>query len=344
MCAARRPWLDPLDLIEAAYAWRDSDAAWLKGIADAARRLSTASGASARLVEAREARPKILAAAFDGVPEHAWGEATSEDVPALPATLARALYSPGVPVAFARDRARPLPARDQAFLANTFESWGWEDALGILARDLGGRVLHVGIPMARRTRLHSRTLHRLGCVAAHLTSALRLRLAERPASGAPSSDAVLEPSGAVRHAAGSARDASVRARLTRAVRERERALGPLRRTDPDAALGLWRGLVGGTWSLLDHWDTDGRRFVLARRNAPHVADPKALTPPERAVVAFLAAGHPEKYVAYLLGLSPSTVATHFASARRKLRVTSRAGLVALLAPRAAPRHPRRNDT
>jgi DNA-binding NarL/FixJ family response regulator len=46
-------------------------------------------------------------------------------------------------------------------------------------------------------------------------------------------------------------------------------------------------------------------------------------------IAFLAMGHAHKYVAYLLGLSPSTVAGHFASARRKLGVANREELTAL---------------
>ncbi|HET7753490.1 MAG TPA: helix-turn-helix transcriptional regulator, partial [Anaeromyxobacteraceae bacterium] len=207
---------------------------------------------------------------------------------------------------------------------------------------VSGQVLHLDVPMRSRRAFHPRTLHRLACVAAHFTSALRLRRGGPAAPDAPSTDAILEPGGAVRHAVGEARRESVRARLSRAVRAAERARGLLRRADPDAALSMWRGLVDGTWSLVDHWDSDGRRYVLVRRNAPSVADPKALTAAERAVVTFLAMGHPEKYVAYLLGLAPSTVGTHFASARRKLGVTSREGLVELLAPRLG--YPARQPT
>jgi DNA-binding CsgD family transcriptional regulator len=345
MRAARRAQLDCLGIIEAGYAWHPRDEDWLQGIAQAACGLASSTGVSARLDDVSDdERPRTLAAAFDRDAERPRLDALSERLASLPPALRRTLFEPGPAVGFARDRVRSLPAREQALLAETFASLGWLDVLGIYARDVSGQLLHVDIAVTRRERLHPRTLHRLACVAAHLTSALRLRLAGPPAPDAPSTEAVLEPSGAVRHAVRDASRRSVRARLTRAVRELDVARGTLRRSDPDASLALWKGLVDGTWSLVDHWDGDGRRFVLARRNAPHVADPKALTVSERAIVAFLAMGHPVKYVAYLLGLSPSTVATQFALARRKLGVRSREGLVDLFAPRAGNRSPERKHT
>src|SRR5512143_2854719 len=69
------------------------------------------------------------------------------------------------------------------------------------------------------------------------------------------------------------------------------------RADPDEALQLWRGLVDGTWSLVDHHDTDGKRYLLARRNQPGVREPTALTQNERSVLAFAAMGHQNKYIA-----------------------------------------------
>jgi DNA-binding CsgD family transcriptional regulator len=87
--------------------------------------------------------------------------------------------------------------------------------------------------------------------------------------------------------------------------------------------------VDGTWSLVDHVESDGRRWVLARRNAPGARDPKALSPRERDVLALAALGHSNKYVGYLLGLAPSTVAGHLAAAQRKLRLRSRSELIAM---------------
>jgi DNA-binding CsgD family transcriptional regulator len=121
-----------------------------------------------------------------------------------------------------------------------------------------------------------------------------------------------------------------RARLAAAVRAVERARGRLRTMDPDESIALWRGLVAGEWSLVDRCDADGRRFILARRNRPGVPDVKALTQREREVLAFTARGRSNKYTAYALGLSPSTVASHLASAERKLDARSRRDVIALL--------------
>jgi DNA-binding NarL/FixJ family response regulator len=122
-------------------------------------------------------------------------------------------------------------------------------------------------------------------------------------------------------------------------RAMENARGRLRRSDPDEALLLWQGLVDGTWSLVDQHESDGKRYLLARRNAPDVRDPLALTPRERVVLAFAAMGHQNKFIAYLLGLPVSKVAGHLAGARRKLRVTSRAELIRCFTPASDLPHP-----
>ncbi len=106
----------------------------------------------------------------------------------------------------------------------------------------------------------------------------------------------------------------------------DRARGPLRRRDPEAAVRIWEALVAGRWSLLDHFDSDGRRFIVAHRNDAEVADARGLTHRERQVVAQVALGQSNKMIAYELGLSTSTVANHLASARAKLGLPSAAAL------------------
>ena len=76
----------------------------------------------------------------------------------------------------------------------------------------------------------------------------------------------------------------------------------------------------GRWSLLDHFDSDGRRFVVAHRNDARVADVRGLTLRERQVLAYAGLGHSNKVIAYELGLSTSTVSTHLARARKKMRL------------------------
>jgi DNA-binding NarL/FixJ family response regulator len=86
--------------------------------------------------------------------------------------------------------------------------------------------------------------------------------------------------------------------------------------------------VDGRWSLVDRFESDGRRFMVAHRNEPDVRDPRALSKRERQVVAFAATGHSNKLIGYELGVSPSSVAKHLGVAARKLGVRSRAELVA----------------
>lgn len=96
-----------------------------------------------------------------------------------------------------------------------------------------------------------------------------------------------------------------------------------------AALGLWQALVAGRWSILDRIDTDGRRFLLARRNERGVIDPRALNSREQQVASHALLGQSNKLIGYQLGLAPSTVAGHLARACRKLGVHSRAERIAV---------------
>jgi DNA-binding CsgD family transcriptional regulator len=79
--------------------------------------------------------------------------------------------------------------------------------------------------------------------------------------------------------------------------------------------------------MVDWFDTDGRRFVLALPNSPHIADPRGLTERESQVVAYAVLGQSNKLIAYRLGLSRSRVSMLLRSAMRKLNVQTRVQLV-----------------
>ena len=89
---------------------------------------------------------------------------------------------------------------------------------------------------------------------------------------------------------------------------------------------VWKGLVAGRWSLVDHIDTDGKRFLLALKNKPSVDKRADLTPRERRVCALVAMGHRDKEIAYMLGVSMASVAASIHRARRKLNVGTRTAL------------------
>jgi len=170
------------------------------------------------------------------------------------------------------------------------------------------------------SRIDRVTLER---IAAHLATAYRLRLrSTSPTRDHP--DAVLKADGTVVHAEGSARDADVRAALQEAALRMERAR---RHHAADEALGFWRALVQGRWSLVERFESDGRRVLVARRNEPPARALHALDERERKLIALLALGHSLKLCAYELGRAESTTSMMARSAMRKLGVASRAELV-----------------
>jgi DNA-binding CsgD family transcriptional regulator len=203
------------------------------------------------------------------------------------------------------------------------------DGVGVTASDGTGRLVTFVARLPVVSSLSLRTSAQYGRVAAHVAAGWRLRrsLAREPA-------AVLTTAGKVVHAEGNARDA--RERLRDAAIAMDRARGSLRREDDDAALGLWRVLVDGEWSLIDQFDRDGRRFIVAHKNDPQVTDPRALTLRERQVLACVAMGHPGKLIAYSLGVSPSSVSMARRTAMRKLGLQTTADVVRLFAEAQPP--------
>jgi DNA-binding CsgD family transcriptional regulator len=93
-----------------------------------------------------------------------------------------------------------------------------------------------------------------------------------------------------------------------------------------AALSAWLGLFEGRWSLVDHVDTDGRRFVIARSNEPDFWPTRPASPLSKRQSQALycaAAGLSNKEIGYLLGMSSPTVATHLRRGLSVLGISSR---------------------
>ena len=195
------------------------------------------------------------------------------------------------------------------------------DALGLVFTDLSGHGVCMFSGLTATTNLSPRERALLAKTVAHLGAGYRLHRAKtsRPLEAA---EAIFSSNGKVLHAAERAQiksDALDDGRLRR---------DEARKTthDPEKALEIWRGLVAGRWSLVDHFDTDGKRFLLAMKNAPSV-DPRAdLTPRERRVCSLAATGHRDKDISYMLGISLGSVTASMSRARKKLGITSRAEL------------------
>jgi DNA-binding NarL/FixJ family response regulator len=114
----------------------------------------------------------------------------------------------------------------------------------------------------------------------------------------------------------------------------DRARCAAHRQATDCALTLWEGLVRGRWSLVDHFDGDGRRFVVAHRNCPESSDPRGLASRERDCAELLGRGFAPKEIAYGMGLSATTVHHTLMRAKQKLGFQSQTELATFFAPRA----------
>ena len=167
----------------------------------------------------------------------------------------------------------------------------------------------------------------------HLGAGLRLRaLAESLTLENTSVEAIFDSGGKLHDAREEARDTSARNSLREAVRRIDRIRTRSGRSDPDAAMEQWEGLIQGRWSLVDHFDTDRRRFVVAIKNDPSYPDPRGLTMRERQVAEFVGLGHSCKEISYTFGVSQSAVTNCTARAQSKLGLSSLPELTAFFAP------------
>ncbi|WP_437909440.1 LuxR C-terminal-related transcriptional regulator [Sorangium sp. So ce327] len=306
---------DFVNVIEAAYRVEGGNEAWLQGIVDAAGPAwGSARAVAAFIAEFDEQRATFRAFAADlrGYPEVVVREALALD----DAHIWRRLRS--FPVALLSDHfARPVDERPR------LRSVDARDGFGLIAADPGPRFAVLGFALPRKTRLAAGRRELWTRLSAHMAAGLRLRsLVARDTA-----EAVLAPDGSVLHAEIAAKPAPMREELRRAALAIDRARGALRRSDADEAVEIWQGLVAGRWSLLERFESDGRRFLIARRNDPAARPARVLSTRERQVAGYAALGHSNKLIAYELGISVSSVNTHLAHAQAKLRVRSRLELI-----------------
>jgi DNA-binding NarL/FixJ family response regulator len=153
----------------------------------------------------------------------------------------------------------------------------------------------------------------------HFAAGLRLR---RSLSGLAldneSAEAVFDPRGRCANAQGMAEPDSMRKLLGEAILERERARAQPADDDEQPR----DALLAGRWSLVDRFDSDGRRFIVGYRNPPGVLDPRRLSLREREVASRIARGMSQGAVAAELGVSASTVASVASGVVKKLGLRS----------------------
>jgi DNA-binding CsgD family transcriptional regulator len=198
-----------------------------------------------------------------------------------------------------------------------------------LAIPTGGPLLYLIVaesPRAETVDPESRTVWQR--LALHLGAGIRLQ--RHPGTiDDPEVEAVLEPDGRLVHA-GEEMTADDRDQLRAVARDLDR-IRARRGGSTDEALAIWQGLMAGRWSLVDQFDSDGRRFVVARRNDPDSPGAPRLSRRQRQVVFYASLGLSNKAIGYALGLAEPTVATHLAEALARLGLSSRNEMVQLAA-------------
>jgi len=307
---------DLVGIVEAAYAIEREPHDWLANIHDViAPVIDAGLGTCAYIYDASAGAPRLLDTVLRDAP------LDLETVKAIAA---------GASAAYVDRSWRSRPAAhaseipgydDEPVVTSVFAPAGIADMLVINAYDPSGFGVYFGAFCPRRGKLSEPRRATYDRVAAHVAAGFRLR--RRVAL----SEAVLTPRGQIVHAEKSAKLSTAREALATAVRAIDRARGKLRHTDPDAAVGRWRTLVTGRWSLVDHFERDGKRYLIARANEPQTPSLEALTPRERQVLALAAIGHPPKLIAYDLGIASSTVRVLIARAATKLRTRGMAATI-----------------
>jgi DNA-binding NarL/FixJ family response regulator len=314
--ATKEDWIA---VVEAAYRPADTEELWLKGVLEAAAPgLDEGFGCFGLFFDAVGktliSTPIIT---MGDVPEGLEGMLRTAWAAGSRSIFAR-MSNPGA--ISARDLVHGLPG-DRALFDRVVQPSRIVDFYGFFATDPSGTGCTLAAPLATVAKSSSRRTACWKRVAAHLAAGLRLMRQSTDV------EAVLDDRGRVAHAEEVTKSKAVRNSLREAAVHLTRATSALRRRDPDGALAIWRALVAGRWSLVDHFDRDGRRYFLARRNDPSARGPDLLTRRERQVAGFAALGHSNKLIAYELGLSPSTIAAHLLVAAAKLGVRSRTALI-----------------
>lgn len=205
--------------------------------------------------------------------------------------------------------------------------WNFADGMVLNAGDTNGITFTANIFLDCRLELEPALRTAMTRISAHMIAAHRLRTRLQRRGLLDGAAAVLDPEGRVHHANGAARSKAAREALARATAAIERARGPLRRSDPQEAVEIWRAMVRADWTLADFTDTDHKRFVVARENSPSTRPIPELTRRETQVVAFANLGHHNKLIAYELGIAASTVRVLLTRAAAKLGASSRAELL-----------------
>jgi DNA-binding CsgD family transcriptional regulator len=322
--------MSELDFIEACYAETPTEAAWaLRLAAEMARVVPDALG-----VIAAKYRVDSSGLSYQQLVGDALQPSSSED---LRRGTQKANQSAQRELMLARSFAAGRP---HAVLLSDWppelsapfrEPLPWDDAdcIGFFGSLQGAQGYLISPGKSGSWRLTSRRREQFTRLSEHLAAGYWLHTL-RAQDGAPQANtaaAVSTPDGRLLRELEGAPELSQR--LVDAVRGMDRARCRRKKSSPREAVELWQGLIAGQYTLVESFERDGRRLILALRcRTPR----PALTEREAAVARAAASGAANKAIASDLGLATSTVGVHIASALRKLGCPSRRALSHWLAP------------
>jgi len=322
---------DWINLVEAGYRLDLEWDEWLENILETSvPLLDRGAGVNAQVFRVSATRFSL-----DHVALH--GPGTPEMLRAFiengPPDIIDVIYRRGIPVGTLSEWFFPDVTADceRWFVENS--PGNLQDSFGMVAHSGTGTGLVLTAPLPRPRHSGMPERKRWSRIAAHLAAGLRLR--EHLATldlDSERVEAIITPEGHIEHARANTKPASIRERLRLAVKNSDSARSRTARQNPDAALELWQGLVDGRWSLVDHFDSDQRRFIVAVKNDPEMPDPRGLSARERQVAEFFGMQRGVKEIGYIFGLSPSTVAHTLSRVQRKLELDSKSELAAFFSP------------
>jgi DNA-binding CsgD family transcriptional regulator len=329
---------DPISLVEGAYRAEADQGAWLNHLADSAGSFDRGLGLAAFSGRILTGHGLQVDANATRNMDKDLADFLRAATAANPAVGAVSVQRGASGSAATFSEALGIDVMSTVFAAA--QHWGCRDLLGIISLDPAGFVLGLMVALPEVSVLSRRERVQWDRLSAHVSAGQRLQSRLLEASKTSDSDgdlgdAVLRPDGHVEHASENAKTPAARTSLRDAALAMDKARSSLRRKDPDEALSIWRALVSGRWSLVDKFDSDGRRFLVAHKNDPRTQALAALTPREQQVTAYLALGHSNKRIAYELGLSESTVSEVGRRSLAKLGISSRADLARLYASSGA---------
>jgi DNA-binding CsgD family transcriptional regulator len=322
---------DLLDVLEAGYRFDGDDRQWLDRVARAVQ----------RQMDPRHVGVLAFVYELSSDGKVTPGKLLSYDVPEPIATIAANIPT-GLPPWYVRETFAQQPfgsavrtgsAKARALarmsMKQAFADVGWRDLLVVNGLDPTGHGVYVAAARRSAREVPRPLRARWTRVAVHMAAAWRLRrtLRDAAARSIDSAEAVLAPDGKVADARDTARSPQARQALTHVARVIETARTQRGQKNGDRAVAEWTGLIAARWSLVDHFESDGKRWLVARRNDVADVGQAALSPRELQAVAFVALGHNNKLIAYEMGITAETVRVLLHRAARKLGARDRVELI-----------------